>query len=44
MSPAMAATGAWFEPLLYVIDGDGIVTGADLGIMLVRLSTATAND
>lgn len=26
------------------LDGDGIVTGADLGIMLVRLSTATAND
>ncbi len=26
VSPAMAATGAWFEPLLYMIDGDGIVT------------------
>ena len=26
------------------LDGDGIVTGADLGLMLVRISTATAND
>ena len=26
VSPAMAASGAWFEPMLYLIDGSGTVT------------------